>query len=428
MGNIGGLRDAYDIKFQFSGLEGRPVTGDELLSLYRDIDDVNAAPGTTYIYNNAAWGLLLSLAIERITAQPLEEVLRKRIFEPVGMYDTLLRRWDTNFVPNSAAAHMMTPGGSYERAHFGLDMAGAGSVVSTVDDMLRWLAHMDTPRVGSSATWAVMKAPQTLANGTSTGYGLGLITDRYRGIERLQHSGGGLGSNAQMLKIPAVGLDVAIMVNRQDVLGLLLADKILDACLPGLNPTERSFSGPFPTGSLRSPNTGRVIQLSTSSHVPWNEGAIASIDGADLPVAPDENGVLAPVGICRCIKQAVTLIGDPVQPASIQFSDYGNLDELVAVNPAVKANIGAIAGRYRSDTTGTEATISETEDCPRLSTVGRFGSAVHDLECLADGVWRTKPVNAMILPARGILSFDDDGRTFCFSNSLTRALPFRRCA
>jgi len=61
-----------------------------LLSLYRDIDDVNAAPNTTWIYNNGGW-LILSVAIERITGHSLEEVLRTRIFEPIGMYDTMLR-------------------------------------------------------------------------------------------------------------------------------------------------------------------------------------------------------------------------------------------------------------------------------------------------------------------------------------------------
>jgi len=89
------------------------------------------------------------------------------------MHDTLLRRFDTDFVSNSATLHSLDSAGNYEKAYSRTAMAGEGGMVSTIDDMLRWLAHMDKPWVGSEATWALMKTPQIVANGSSTGYGLG---------------------------------------------------------------------------------------------------------------------------------------------------------------------------------------------------------------------------------------------------------------
>lgn len=437
MGNVSGLRDAHDICWRFSGT-GRPISSASLLSLYRDMDDVNADPGTSWIYNNGGF-LILSVAIERITGKSLEDVFRERIFEPVGMHDTMLRRWDTDFMPNSATLHMMNPpldqvtlhmvnpAGDFEKSYLGTASAGEGGVVSTVHDMLRWLAHIDAPVVGSTGTWETMKAPQTLANGTSTGYGLGLVIARYRGIETLYHPGGWMGGNAQMLKVPAAGLDVVIMVNRHDVLGVMLAKKILDACLPGLDPVTAPSSHPLASGIFRSPTTGRVIQLRTSP-TPWSKEAqqVASIDGTDTPVQPDYQGVLWPTGGLDFVKQSLTLIGDPAKPTSIRLSDFGNLDELVAVEPAKKINLRAVAGRYRSDATGTEATISETDDCSQLTMVGRFGSVVYELECLADGIWRAKS-SRTVIPPSGLLSFDSDGGVVRFSSSQTRALPFRRC-
>jgi hypothetical protein len=76
---------------------------------------------------------------------------------------------------------------------------------------------MDASRVGGAATWELMKTPQTLANGTSTEYGLRLTIDRYLDVDILYHGGGGLGANSQMLKVPAADLDIAIMVNRHDL-------------------------------------------------------------------------------------------------------------------------------------------------------------------------------------------------------------------
>jgi D-aminopeptidase len=427
MGHVGGLRDVFDICHQFSGT-GRRISNADVLSLYRDIDDVNFVPGTAWSYNNGGYNML-SAAIERITGQSLEEVLRERIFVPVGMHDTLLRRFDTDFVPNSATPHMTNAAGGFEKSYIGGAADGAGGMVSTVDDMLGWLAHMDAPWVGQESTWALMKAPQVLANGCSTGYGLGLASARYRGLEMHSHSGSLMGSSSHMVKVPAAGLDVVIMVNRNDVSGAVLADKILDACLPGADPVKEGVRRSFATGIFRSPNSGRVIQLSSSSsvYVGNNEPQqIASIDGADLPLEPNDDGTLGPAGIVRSAKMAVTLIGAPEKPASIRFSDYGNLDELFAVPSAEQADVGSIAGRYRSDSTGTEATISKTDNGPRLSTLGRFGSAEFTLECLADGIWRAKSPGPMAWG--GILSFDTDGAAFRFSSFRTRALIFRRCA
>jgi D-aminopeptidase len=417
MGHISGLRDVFDITHQFSGTQS-PVSSADLLSLYRDIDDVNFEPGTSWIYSNGGY-LMLSTAIERITGKSLEDVLRTRIFEPVGMYATALRRWETGFVANCATAHRMNAQGSYERSHFfGTAWAGEGGVISTVDDMLRWLAHMDAPVVGNAATWKAIRAPLTLANGTSTGYGLGLIADRYRGVETLSHSGGGQGGNAHIVKVPAAGLDVVIMVNRSDAWAILLAEQILDACLPGPCPVKNGFSGPLAAGVFRSSTTGRVIHL-----VCKDRQQIACIDGMDIPFEPD-NGVLRPVGIFRSERQTVTLIGDPERPSSIQFSDFGNVDTLTRQKPPERINVGDIVGRYLSKTTRVDATIAGTEEGPRLTTCGPFGSVSYRLECLADGIWRAK-----LAPGDywgGILLFDHTD-TFLFCSPRTRMLRFRRC-
>jgi hypothetical protein len=112
------------------------------------------------------------------------------------------------------------------------------------------------------------------------------------------------------------------------------------------------------------------------------------------------------------------MIGDPAQPLSIRYHDFGNLDELVWVPPVANPIAGAIIGSYRSTATGTQATICETELGPRLSMEGRFGSVTYPLECIASGIWIAKP---------GILSFDQDGAGFRYFNYSTRGLPFRRC-
>jgi D-aminopeptidase len=421
MTNTGGLRDVCDIRLQFSGIGGRPVPCAELLALYRDIDDVCAPAGTAWIYNNGGY-LLLSAALEAISGQSLEELFRTRIFEPTGMHDTMVRRWDSDFVPNSASPHMRDSAGRFTRETWGLDFAGAGAVVSTIDDMLRWLAHMDNPVVGSKATWQLMKEPQKLINGTSTGYGFGLFNGLYRGVETLSHAGSWTGGNAQMMKVPAAGLDIAIMSNRHDVWGMLLANQILDACLPKLDASKTPASASFATGVFRSPRTARVVEL-----FPKSGQQVVAIDGHDMFAQTCDDGVLRPITMYGYIKWTVTPLGSLDEaPEAITLSDFGNRDQLIR-EPRVEApDANTIVGHYRSAMTGTEAAILETVKGPQLHTRGRFGSAVYDLECIAAGVWRARQQGT--IPWGGLALFDRDKGDFRFTSYGTRSLPFTRVA
>ena len=417
MGHTGGLCDAHDILWHFNGLGGATNSA-QVLAFYRDFDHLNFAPGTNWCYNNGGY-LLLTAVVERITGLSLEEVFRERILGPVGMHNSLLRRVDTGFVANSATMHMVDSKGQYDRSTMGTATAGEGGLVSTVDDMLRWLAHMDAPVVGSPASWALMKKPQTLSNGTSTGYGLGLLIGRYRSVDILYHPGGGFGANSQMLKVPCAGLDIVVMVNRHDVSAVTLADAILDALLPNLKPVEEVCERRMVSGTFRSAMTSRVLHLFGQ-----HGKQFASIDGTNVPLSSDRDGMLRPAGALGHMKWELSTMGDREHPDSIQSRDFGNSDEWLRVEPGEGQDALAIAGRYRSAATATDATIRDTERGPELTTVGRFGSMTYILESLGGGIWRTQPAIPDFLAA--ILSFDREGAGFCFSTLRTRALPFCR--
>ncbi len=417
MGHLSGLRDVKDLCLLFSG-SGRQVSSADLLAFYDDIDDVNAAPGTSWSYNNGGY-LMLTTAIERITGQTLENVFSDRIFRPVGMHDSLVRRRDSDFVSNSATLHMMNSAAGYDRSYLGIASAGEGGIVSTVDDMLRWLDHMDAPVIGAATTWAAMKASQRLANGTATGYGLGLMTGFHRGVETVHHAGGGMGGNSQMLKVPAAGVDIVIMSNRHDASSILLAERIIDACLPGLEPVRRAEPSRLVCGTFQSPTTGRVLQLRANG-----EQQIATLDGVDMIVEPDDDGVLWPTGTAGHVKVAVRVPGPAKDPSSIHISDFGNTDELHAVSPPPEADDLSIIGCYRSTPTRTNASICATGDGIMLRTTGRFGSAEFRLHRIGADIWRAT-LNG-IMPWGGILSFDNDRTRFDFSSPRTHALPFRR--
>lgn len=417
MGHTGGLRDVFTIYWQFSGRE-RPTTSSELLAMYSQIDDVSFSPNTDWNYSNGGY-LLVGSVVERITGQSLEDVLRERIFEPVGMRDTLLRRWDTDFVPNSASTHALNAAGAYQRMTLGVALGAEAGLVSTVDDLLMWLAHMAAPKVGTPASWLALTTPLVLDNGTSTGYGLGLIEGSYRGAKVIWHGGGVAGGNAEMVKVPAAKLDLAVMVNRDDVSARQFAEAVLDACLPDLEPVVPGARGPQANGVFRSPTTGRVIELTVKG------GAqIGAIDAAEMSFEPAGERLLRPAGRYASKDVSITLAGDATWPDAIGYSHYGNHDTLAAVPRAAAQTADAIAGAYRSAATETSVTIEPAAGGAWLCSTGRFGSVRLALHPLADGIWRVvtpTPIDR----GGGILSFDRERGGFSFSNANTRALPFR---
>ncbi|MGV3481215.1 MAG: serine hydrolase domain-containing protein, partial [Sphingobium sp.] len=287
MGHTSGLRDAVTLCMLVHGT-GVPTTEREMLAYYETIGDSDFAPETNWSYNNGAYAIL-STAIERISGQSLDSFLEERVFRPVGMNDTMMRRWDTSFVPNSATLHMVDAGGGYTRQYMGMEISGMGGMVSSMDDMLRWLRHMDAPVVGSAETWRLMKAPRTLSNGHGTGYGLGLISALYRGVPTIAHSGGVMGGNSQMIKVPGAGLDISIAANRADVNSIDLANRIIDVCVEGLAPVaeaEAEPAGETRTGLFRSSRTGRVVELLAVEDKPF-----VSVDAAmPFPLKADGDG------------------------------------------------------------------------------------------------------------------------------------------
>jgi len=293
---------------------------------------------------------------------------------------------------------------------------------------------MDAPVVGSSETWQLMRTAQRLTNSVSTGYGLGLFITRYRGVDIVSHPGSWTGSNAQMIKVPAAGLDVVVLVNRYDVSSVLLTDKILDACLPSLEPAPTSPKRPFTNGLFRSPTTGLVIQL-----YPKDGEQIVAINGMDLTGDFDQEGHLRPSGTFGYVKQTLVLRGDPERPASIEISDFGNHDELLALQPSKNAAPGegmrgkakavatlAIEGQYQSYSTGVTADIHQNDSGPRLIFSGRWGTTIYELERLAEDIWHAK--QAGVIPWGGIVTFDQDRSAFRFSSFYTWSLPFQRCS
>lgn len=409
MAHTSGMRDSLDLILHSAG-PGVGAAPDHQFKAIAALDSVNFPPGEGWNYNNGGYVLLATL-VERLSGRTFADFLRERIFGPVGMNDTLLRALDTDLVPNSATLHLASPTGGWTRGVFGVPIGGEGGIVSTIDDMLRWLAHMSTPVVGTTATWATMRTPVA-----THGYGLGLTIGTHRGLSTVHHAGAVMGGSCQMLKVVDHDLDVIVMTNGLGSLKVMeLVDAIIDSCIPGLPPTPEESAGRTVAGIFYSAATGRRIGLEEA------DGAQAiRIDGMTLPARRDAEGALSVPLVPTDMRLTPAADG-----LSLTLDEYGRSDMLHLIEPPVDTSIEALAGEYGSAAAGLRASIAADEDgAARLILEGSLGSTSYQLTSIGPDLWEGRATGA--LPLALLIEVDEEG--FRLTSGRTQRLRFARTA
>ncbi|HEX3467402.1 MAG TPA: serine hydrolase domain-containing protein, partial [Candidatus Elarobacter sp.] len=116
------------------------------------------SPGTRFAYSGDGLNIL-QFAIEQSLGEKLERAMDREIFEPLGMSRTGMV-WRPEFDENAALrydAKNVSLGATHR-----VRARGAGSMVTTVDDLARFITALLADKVLSPATRAEMLRPQTM--------------------------------------------------------------------------------------------------------------------------------------------------------------------------------------------------------------------------------------------------------------------------
>jgi serine beta-lactamase-like protein LACTB, mitochondrial len=178
-------------------------------------------PGTQYRYSSYGW-ILVSAAVEAAADEPFFRFMRKQIFEPLGMDDTMpdstepIANRATFYFPRFAAdprygLHLMR---EIDYSCY----AGASAFLSTPSDLVRFGMAVNSGKLLRPATVQLLESPQRLASGQETGYGLGwdleTVTFAGKQTRTVGHDGKSLGGMvASLLTFPEHGMVVAVTSN-----------------------------------------------------------------------------------------------------------------------------------------------------------------------------------------------------------------------
>ena len=170
------------------------------------------APGSAYRYSNSGYALL-SLVVERASGMAYPEFLRTRIFEPLGMHETLAYVQGGHEVAHRAYGYSEVDG-HWQRTDQSSTSAvlGDGGVYSSIDDLARWDAALYDDRLLSDDSRALAFSPQVevTGEGHAAHYGFGW---RISG-DTLWHSGETIGFRNVIVRWPRQRLTVVLLSNR----------------------------------------------------------------------------------------------------------------------------------------------------------------------------------------------------------------------
>ncbi len=191
----------------YTGLPGfirdvsrNPYTVAEFVKKYAS-NDLEFEPGSKFSYNNSGY-FLLGAIIEKVTGHPYEQVIKEKIFDPLGMKNSGYDHWAT-ILEKRASGYVKTREG-YANAPY-LDMSlpyAAGSLYSTVEDLYLWDQALYTDRLLTAESKALMYKPNL------QDYAYGWVISKTKlgssaeSVNTIGHNGGINGFNTLLLRYP----------------------------------------------------------------------------------------------------------------------------------------------------------------------------------------------------------------------------------
>ena len=257
--NQSGIRDYWAVAM-LHGSPAEAAFGDnEARRVIEGTRSLHFAPGTRYSYANNNFRILGDILADR-AGKGLAELLRERLFDPIGMESAFLAA-DTRAMPDGAEGYEGNPAEGFRPAENRIVWTGDAGMGASLDDMIAWERHIDDTRDDETSLYRRLSAPVTFADGAPARYGFGLGRGMEFGHATTGHGGGLRGWRSHRLHVASERISVVVMFNHL-VDAYQAAADLLAAALGEDRPAPAPSSLPAPDwlGAYLEPETGLFVR------------------------------------------------------------------------------------------------------------------------------------------------------------------------
>lgn len=211
MNHTSGIPSYTDIGPRFGAVMRSDLSHDSLVAMISPMS-LMFEPGANFYYNNTGY-FMLGMLIEQATGKKYGEYLDEKLFKPNGLTGTTY--CDTRrIIPRRAHGYDRDQTGLVNTTFISMDLPyAAGSLCSTVGDLVSWTSKLASGGIVSAASYREMTTPVRLTSGRPMNYGFGLSADTMSGHRVVQHGGGINGFISSLVHLPDDSLIVTVLTN-----------------------------------------------------------------------------------------------------------------------------------------------------------------------------------------------------------------------
>ena len=210
-------------------------------------------PGESWAYCNAGFQVLGAI-LERFHGKPVEDVIRDRVFKPLGLERTTFRVGEAITNPVAVGYNTLTTTEPEVARPYAITraMAAAGTIMGTVGDLLKFAAfHLgdgkaNDLRLLSPGAVAEMQREQVAAANMAPHWGLGWWIQDAAGTKTIGHGGSTNGHRALLTIVPEKRFACAMLTNGSNgaaVYNRVERHLLAEAGAPRVDPQEGRLPG-----------------------------------------------------------------------------------------------------------------------------------------------------------------------------------------
>lgn len=190
-------------------------------------DTLAFKPGEKWDYCNVNY-MLLTKIVEELSGQSFSEFSKQKLFEPLGMANTLINDDITEIIKNRVTPYNKRTSeyvDAYKKEGINIKSKGewlqhprnsphygGSGVVTTVNDLLLWSENFFTKKFGGQAFYDLMHTTLKFENGRDN-QAFGLYFDNYKGRTYVAWDGGDFGVSSQLIRFTDKKVAIVVLSN-----------------------------------------------------------------------------------------------------------------------------------------------------------------------------------------------------------------------